>query len=165
MALSSLVGRRVAIRPKRRDDWAVTPNLWGGVVGRPGYLKSPALREAMAPICRFAAEAGEAHASARLHWEQDREIGKAQDKARRHVLDRAAKEGSTLEELRKLATEVVGDLRPEPNERRFFTNGITVEKLGELLAGNPSLLIFRERHGMVRGAWVRGRLLDGPLDA
>jgi guanine deaminase len=25
-----------------------------------------------------------------------------------------------------------------------------------------SLLIFRERPGMVRGAWVRGRLLDGP---
>lgn len=28
-----------------------------------------------------------------------------------------------------------------------------------------SLLIFRERPGMVRGAWVRGRRLDGPPHA
>ena len=29
VALSAVVGRQVAIRPKRRDDWTVVPNLWG----------------------------------------------------------------------------------------------------------------------------------------
>lgn len=28
VVLASLVGRKITIRPKRRDDWNVTPNLW-----------------------------------------------------------------------------------------------------------------------------------------
>jgi hypothetical protein len=31
----SLIGRKVGIHPKRRDDWLVVSNLWGAVVGRP----------------------------------------------------------------------------------------------------------------------------------
>jgi hypothetical protein len=27
--LSSLIGTRLAIKPKTRDDWTITPNLWG----------------------------------------------------------------------------------------------------------------------------------------
>jgi putative DNA primase/helicase len=42
---AAVIGRRVGIRPKRRDDWLVVPNLWGGVIGRPGVLKSPAIQE------------------------------------------------------------------------------------------------------------------------
>lgn len=44
VALSSVVGRQVGIRPKRQDDWTVVPNLWGAVVGRPSLLKTPALQ-------------------------------------------------------------------------------------------------------------------------
>src|SRR5688572_28011578 len=29
VALAGIVGRKVGIRPKRRDDWLVVPNLWG----------------------------------------------------------------------------------------------------------------------------------------
>src|SRR5205085_1872580 len=43
IAVAVLVGRKVAIRPKRHDDWTVVANLWGGAVGRPGELKTPAL--------------------------------------------------------------------------------------------------------------------------
>jgi hypothetical protein len=43
VALGSVIGARVAIKPKRRDDWIVTPNLFGGVVGDPSSKKSPAL--------------------------------------------------------------------------------------------------------------------------
>ena len=35
VSLGAVVGRRLAIRPKRHDDWLVVPNLWGAVVGRP----------------------------------------------------------------------------------------------------------------------------------
>jgi putative DNA primase/helicase len=37
----SLIGRKIGIYPKRRDDWLVVPNLWGAVVGRPSLLKTP----------------------------------------------------------------------------------------------------------------------------
>lgn len=35
VALGSVIGSRCAIKPKRRDDWIVTTNLFGGVVGEP----------------------------------------------------------------------------------------------------------------------------------
>ena len=50
VALGSVVGRKMGIRPKRRDDWTVIPNLFGGIVGRPGLLKTPALQEACRPL-------------------------------------------------------------------------------------------------------------------
>ena len=49
VALGSVVGRALAIRPKAHDDWTVVPNLWGGGVGRPGIMKTPAMQEALNP--------------------------------------------------------------------------------------------------------------------
>lgn len=55
-ALSSLIGARAVVKPKARDDWAVVPNLWGLIVGRPGVMKSPALGEAVKPLHRMEAD-------------------------------------------------------------------------------------------------------------
>jgi hypothetical protein len=50
VALSSLVGRPCGIEPKRADDWTVIPNLRGKLIGRPGIMKSPPLKEATRPL-------------------------------------------------------------------------------------------------------------------
>ena len=34
VALGSLIGRKVRIRPKARDSWTVVPNVWGCIIGR-----------------------------------------------------------------------------------------------------------------------------------
>src|SRR5262249_15023026 len=52
---AAVIGRKVAIRPKRQDDWTVVPNLWGLVVGRPGIMKTSALQEALKPLYRLVA--------------------------------------------------------------------------------------------------------------
>ena len=54
---SSLIGAGCGIKPKRRDDWLVVPNLYGGIVGPPGVLKTPAVEEAMRPLSRIVADA------------------------------------------------------------------------------------------------------------
>ena len=41
VAMGAVLGRKIAIRPQRRDDWTEVPNLWGCIVGRPGMLKKP----------------------------------------------------------------------------------------------------------------------------
>ena len=57
VALGGTLGRRVGIKPQMRTDWIEIPNLWGAFVGRPGWLKSPAMGEALKPLHRLEAEA------------------------------------------------------------------------------------------------------------
>ena len=36
--ISGVIGDRRQNRPKQRDNWTVVPNLWGGLIGRPGTM-------------------------------------------------------------------------------------------------------------------------------
>ena len=159
VALGSVIGRRCGIRPKRRDDWTVVPNLWGAAVGRPGVMKSPAIEEALKPLHRLEVQAGEAHASAMRAYETEQNA---------RVLERKAKEEKAKSDLKKgTATreEIIGRLAElsdgddeEPVRIRYVVNDATVEKLGELLAGNPAglLLVRDELIG-----WLRSFDRDG----
>src|SRR5262249_39295458 len=57
IAAAAVIGRSVGIRPWRYDDYLVVPNLWGGVVARPGMMKSYAIEEGTSPLTRLAAAA------------------------------------------------------------------------------------------------------------
>lgn len=39
------------------DNWLVIPNLWGGIIGRPGMLKTPAVSEVMQIVSQLEGEA------------------------------------------------------------------------------------------------------------
>src|SRR5262249_55550844 len=69
VALGSVIGRRVGIKPQVKTDWVEVPNLWGGFIGRPGQLKSPAMQAALGPLHRLEAEAQEEHKLAREAYE------------------------------------------------------------------------------------------------
>jgi putative DNA primase/helicase len=73
VAVASAIGNQVGIRPKAHDDWTVTPNLWGAIVGRPGTMKSPAILEALKPLNRLVAEAKKQHEQALKDWKFDKE--------------------------------------------------------------------------------------------
>src|SRR5260370_6676533 len=53
VAAAAVIGRQIAIRPKRQDDWAVVPTLWGLAVGAPGGMERPALGEPLRPLRRL----------------------------------------------------------------------------------------------------------------
>jgi Protein of unknown function (DUF3987) len=108
----SLIGRKLGIHPKRRDDWLVVPNLWGAVVGRPSLMKSPALAEIMKPLARLVAEAYEEYQEARLAYESD-------------VMVAEATKAALKDELK------------EPLLRRYKSEDATVEKISENLLENP----------------------------
>ena len=65
VALGATIGRRVGIKPQMRTDWIEVPNLWGAFVGRPGWLKSPAMGEALKPLHHLEAEATKKNEAAR----------------------------------------------------------------------------------------------------
>jgi hypothetical protein len=69
----SLIGTGCRIKPKRRDDWAVVPNLWGGLIGPPSRLKTPAMETVVKKLLgRLEAEAAEEHRSKMLLWADDK---------------------------------------------------------------------------------------------
>src|SRR5690606_12008926 len=59
VALGATIGARCALKPKRRDDWIVTPNLFGGVVGAPSSKKSPTAGTVMRFLDRLEAKEAE----------------------------------------------------------------------------------------------------------
>jgi hypothetical protein len=143
VALSGIIGRRCAIRPKRHDDWTAVPVLWGAVVGPPSSMKSPALAEALRPLRRMAVQATEAL----RRQSHGHTAALAEMKARRAVIEnkmrKAARDGRDLSALR--AEFAAAAAPPQPSERRYIVNDATVERLGELLNENPrGLLHFRD---------------------
>jgi uncharacterized protein DUF3987 len=159
VALGSVIGRRCGIRPKRRDDWTVVPNLWGAAVGRPGVMKSPAIEEALRPLRRLEASAGEAHAAAMRAYETEQNARSLERRAREEKAKSDLKKGTaTREEIIGRLAELSDGDDEEPVRIRYLVNDATVEKLGELLAGNPAglLLVRDELIG-----WLRSFDRDG----
>ena len=136
--LSGLIGRSMAIRPERFTDWAVTPNLWGGIVGGPGAMKSHAVQEALAPLTRLEVRAAQEHEEAQQAAEIEAELLQAE----RAQLKGKKGAGMTREALQDLKQR---ELENTVTARRYVLQNVTVEKLGELLRENPrGLTVVRD---------------------
>ena len=96
-ALSGVIGRSVGIRPKRRDDWLVVPNLWGYLTSRPGLQKSPAVAEATKPLRRLAHAAQEEFETNSADAKAKVEILKLQLEAAKQDARDAVKSGQGIE--------------------------------------------------------------------
>lgn len=162
VAVGAVIGRTVGIRPKRCDDWTVPGNLWGGIIGPPGVMKTPALSAATAPLARLAAAARKAHAAALA----DEMASQAADAARRDAIrdsmKKAAKAGRK-DDLKAAQEQLSGLAAPAPaHERRYTTSDATIEKIGELNNQNPRglLLIRDELTGFFRGLDREDRAQD-----
>lgn len=157
VAASSIIGTQVNIRPKRFDNWTVTPNLWGAGVGDPGLLKTPAMNESLKPIYRLIHEAGEEFELSTKEFEFQKALNEAEKSSLRKQLDRAVKSKNT-EEIDSIRKQMLSDSLISPLERRYIVNDSSIEKLGELLNENPrGLLIHRDE----LTAWLKTLDRDG----
>ncbi len=144
VALSSVIGGRIHIRPKQLDNWTVTPNLWGVVIGRPSTLKSPAMSAALAPLTELEAAAEATYKAALTQYEVAR---MAYELALGNAKRQANKNGGTVNTSQIAASmaSVVQQQPSKPARQRFIVNDATVEKLGEILAENQNgVLLFRD---------------------
>lgn len=140
VAAGAVIGRKIGIRPQMQTDWQEAPNLWGCIVGRPGVMKSPAVKAAFKPISMLVAKASEKYNCARDEYEagsMERDLRKDAAKA---AMKRAFTANSQAD---------VSHLRPaddeEPVLRRYLTNDSSYQALGELLRHNPNgLLVHRD---------------------
>jgi putative DNA primase/helicase len=142
IALAGVVGKKIGIRPKRHDDWLVVPNLWGAVIGRPGIMKTPAIRQPMKFLQRLEMEAKKKYAEEVAAYEVRLLVAEELKKKRREAVAKAVKSKKDPE---KVALETVVETPEKPTPRRYLVNDSTVEKLGELLNENRTgLTVFRD---------------------
>ena len=158
VSASSVIGRKVTIRPKARDTWTVTPNLWGAVVAPPSCMKTPSLALALDPIRQFEDAARLEHEQ--IERDQAVELIKLQqqEKAIYEQLKQAYKGkagditpdglGESLSSVR----ERLQKLNEELNPGRYILNDTTVEKAIELFRANPNGLL-QERDELT--GWLR----------
>ncbi len=142
VALGSTIGRRVGIKPQMRTDWIEVPNLWGMFVGRPGWLKSPAMGEALKPLHHLEAQAIKKNESAVQVY-----LGELSAfKSRQQVKLSLEKEALRKDPSNKANTGIdLGDEPRKPPNIRYHTNDSSYESLGELLIDNPTgILIERD---------------------
>ncbi len=144
IGLSTVVGRRIGIKPKKFDDWLIVPNQWGAIVGPPGALKTPAAQEALRPLARLEVEARAEYEAAIEEYQVEQAMAKARAEAARENLKKSARKPGNEEEMRRHAREASsGDNAGDPPVwKRYTVNDVTVEKLGELLRDNPDGLLL-----------------------
>ena len=163
-ALGTVIGRKIGIRLKQWDDWTEYANVWGGLIGPPSALKSPAMRAAMCPFKALQVAADEQHA-------KEYEVYEAQLEA--FKLRKDAKKKSVVKALAKDAHANIdlGDLAPPDMtiKRTYWTSNVNEASLGVLLEQNPNgLLIERDELSSLMvsleneaSADLRGMMLSG----
>jgi hypothetical protein len=157
VCLGSVIGARCSIKPKRRDDWIVTPNLFGGIVGDPSSKKSPALGTVTRFLDRLEAKEAEKLEDAKKIFDAEQAAFEAHQSAVKASMKKAAfGKGDHLKMNAAIAD--LQDLQaPEkPKQRRFKSNDSTVEKLGDLLVHNPEgMLVYRDELIGLLASWEK----------
>lgn len=145
VSLGSVIGTKLTIYPKKYDNWEISPNFFGAIVGNPSSKKSPSLSEGLKPVTHLVALAKEKYNTDKLEYEAQKELNKHIAKATEKQLGDLAKklasqtgdDDSELNQdtLKAKAQELAqakqnDDLIPEM--KRYITDDGTVESIGEL---------------------------------
>jgi len=141
VAAGSLIGRKIGIRPQRHTDWQEVPNLWGCIVGRPGVMKSPSMKAALAPLQRLEAKARDEHKEAMKEFQDGEDIRELQASALKDAIKARLKDNPHAD-VSDLKKTIEGD----PICHRYIANDCGYQALAELLRVNApnGILAFRD---------------------
>lgn len=139
LALAGAVNRRATIQPKASDtSWIVVPNLWGGLIAPPGFMKSPVIQAATRPLNQIQANWRRDHEADSADYERATEEWELAKSAWREVSKAALKRG-------KPAPERLPDLPAPPLLRRLIVNDATFEAMHQTMSENPAgILVIRD---------------------
>ena len=154
----SVLGRKIAVRPKQHDDWQEVPNLWAMVIGRPGLLKTPAIAQGLVPLNHLDSVVTRKYETEITVHRVDAMLAAERVRLSKGKVAEAIKQGHEAA-ARLEAENAINDEPKSPNRRRYKVNDPTVEKLAELLRENPNgLLLHRdELMGFLKSMDKEGR--------
>lgn len=139
LSLAGAVNRRAVIQPKKNDtSWVVVPNLWGGIVAQPGFMKSPVIRAVTRPLNQIQAVWQQEHEGALEDYATEKE-----EHGLRHAVWKDQYKANTKKG--KAAPDRPEGEPEEPKLRRLIVNDATCEALHQIMSENPGgVLIIRD---------------------
>lgn len=139
LCLAGVVSRRARIQPKANDTgWVVVPNLWGGIIAPPGFMKSPVIQAATRPLNEIQTEWRREHDGALRRHADAKEEFELRHSAWKELYKVSSKGG-------KPAPERPTDKPEEPKLRRLIVNDATFEALHQTMSENPAgILVIRD---------------------
>lgn len=154
----SVLGRKIAVRPKQHDDWQEVPNLWAMVIGRPGLLKTPAIAQGLAPLNHLDSVVTRKYETEISVHRVNAMLAAERAKLSKGKVAEAIKQGHEAA-ARLEAESAINDEPKSPNRRRYKVNDPTIEKLAELLieSSNGLLLHRDELMGFLKSMDKEGR--------
>lgn len=139
----AVLGNRVGILPKQHDtSWEVYPVLWGGIIGPPGSMKTPAMQHALKPLGHIEEQECLTYAAQASQYQVDK---KRYDK---ELVAYKAGKSSTI------------PVEPmEPRKPRLIVNDTTYQALGAILSDNPHgvLVVGDELSGLLQSLDTAGQ--------
>lgn len=146
---ASLIGRKIAICPKRKDKWETPPNIWAMIVSPPGTLKTPTLNAILRLLQELDIQAQKETDAAKEKFKEQEVIAKTEIDALKDSLKKAVREGKPerINECKQLLELAVRDLEEQSKivEKRYIANDPTTEKLLTIIADNPQgILLYRD---------------------
>ena len=163
---ASIIGTRCAIRPKSKDSWQVVPNLWGGLVGSPSALKTPAIQEVTRMLTELETNKFNEFEDEQIQYQRNLRTWKMKksilEEELKKTLNSKQSESLDAEEVDSRLNEHEDNPPKEPILRRYSTSDSTVPKLQELMSKNPQgILVLRdELHGFLTSMEQEGRETD-----
>ena len=139
VCLAGAVNRRAVIQPKENDTgWVVVPNLWGGIIAPPGFMKSPVIQSATRPLNQIQNEWRHEYEEAQKDYAREKEEYELRRAAWKEQYKAASKAGRTVPERPE-------DELEEPKLRRLIVNDATFEALHQTMSENPAgILVNRD---------------------
>jgi hypothetical protein len=139
LCLAGAVNRRAVIQPKANDTgWMIVPNLWGGIIGPPGFMKSPVIQAATRPLNQIQTEWRHEHEEALKDYAAEKEKYELRRTAWKELYKAASKKGNASPDRPE-------DEPEEPKVRRLIVNDATFEALHQTMSENPAgILVIRD---------------------
>ncbi|MCX6596720.1 MAG: YfjI family protein [Acidobacteria bacterium] len=153
--LAGATGRRALIQPKVLDtSWTEYGNVWGGIVGTPGAMKTPTIQAALAALKGVQARWIDEDLEAMANYRRDEEAFELRVNGWRQQATQAGKRGTPA------------PARPDsgpvpPPARRLIVNDATAPAIHQVLIANPAgVLIFRDE----LSGWLSAMEQEGRAD-
>ena len=139
LCLAGAVNRRAVIQPKANDTgWLIVPNLWGGIIAPPGFMKSPVIQAATRPLIQIQTKWRHEHEEALKEYGREKEGHELRRAAWKEQYKAASKKGKAAPDRPEGESE-------EPKLRRLIVNDATFEALHQTMSENPAgILVIRD---------------------